>query len=340
MIEDKLEIVLITYNRASDLDNTLKEVLKGPFSKSKITILDNCSSDDTPAVCAKYKKLYPNMKIIRHPKNIGGNANILRAVETSTSLYTWIICDDDHYNFTNCDDVINAISSCKYDIISIGAPGQFKWEKGLETTSKELVKRGSKYFHIFTFVPGFIFKTDLFDSLCIHEGYDKIHDTYPHFPFINKSFEENFSIYTSKEDIIVRGIHNEPGFSCLMWLKSWLNCCYTIKDKKIRKKNIYVTTTESSYSAFIKRVMLCIIFEKVNNNDHKLMLDFLSSFIAAFGFSKDQLLLILIIPLTIIPAPCYRFISRINRFFKNHNNKKELENIEDDDPFSDPFRRW
>lgn len=337
MIEEKLEIVLITYNRSSDLDNTLKEILESPFSKCKITILDNCSSDETPAVCSKYKKLYSNMKVIRHPKNIGGNANILRAVETSKSTYTWILCDDDHYNFSDCDDVLNAINSNRFDLISIGAPGQFEWEKGLKTSSKELVDCGSKYFHVFTFVPGFIFKTDLFDSLCVHEGYNKINDTYPHFPFINKSFEENFSIFTSKEDIIIRGTHNEPGFSSLTWFKSWLNCCYMIKNKTVRKNTIYES---SSVPSFIKRIVYFIVSEKINNNDHKIMLDFLSSFISAFGFSRDLLLLFIIIPLLLIPPFCYKILLRIFLFLNHHVIKKGVYKhslkMEEDDP----FRRW
>ena len=45
MIEEKLEIVLITYNRYKDLENTLKQFLNGPFSECMFTILDNCSND-------------------------------------------------------------------------------------------------------------------------------------------------------------------------------------------------------------------------------------------------------------------------------------------------------
>ena len=123
MIEEKLEILLITYNRYKDLEKTLKQFYDGPFSECKFTILDNYSDDNTPDVCTKYQKLFPNLIITRHEKNIGGNANILRAVETSNSLYTWVICDDDNYDFSDCSDIINAIDSEKYDLISPGSHG-------------------------------------------------------------------------------------------------------------------------------------------------------------------------------------------------------------------------
>lgn len=306
MIEDKLELVLITYNRYKDLDNTLTQLLESPFSECKITILDNCSDDETPSVCSKYEKLFPNMKIIRHLKNIGGNANILRAVETSRSKYTWIVCDDDNYNFSDCADVIEAIDSEKFDIISLGAPGQYEWERGLKTTSKELIEKGSKYYNVLSFIPGFIFRTELFDSFCILRGYDNIHNIYPHFPFINKSVEENFSICISKKEIIKRGTKNQPSFSVLMWMKSWINSCEMIKDKKIRRKTIYDDITGVS---FLKRVIFSIFSEKINDNDSKVMIEFLTIFINSFGFSKDELFLILIVPMIIMPACFYKTLN-------------------------------
>ena len=182
MIEENLEIVLITYNRYKDLENTLKKFSDGPFSLCKITILDNCSDDKTPEICVKYKNIFPNMTIIRHKKNIGGNANILRAAETSTSNYTWVICDDDNYDFSDCQDIINAINSGKYDLISPGSPAEQEWERGLSTSVKKLIEKGSFYFVARSFVPGTIFKTELFDSICVLEGYANIHNFFPYFP--------------------------------------------------------------------------------------------------------------------------------------------------------------
>lgn len=331
MIEDKLEIVLITYNRYKDLDNTLKQLLESPFSECKITILDNCSDDETPRICTKYEKLFFNMNIVRHLKNIGGNANILRAVETSKSEYTWIVCDDDNYDFSDCGDIIKAIDSENFDIISLGAPGQYNWERGLETTSKELIKKGSRYYHVFTFVPGFIFRTSLFDSFCILEGYANIRNIYPHFPFVNKSVEENFSIYISKKEVIKRGTKNQTGFSELLWMKSWLSSCEMIKDKKIRRKTI---CEDPGGSFFLTKVIFFIYSEKINDNNSKVMIEFLAAFINSFGFSKDELLLILFVPMILIPSYFYRRLESVYKFIQfkilkkgkvNGSEKKEVD---------------
>jgi hypothetical protein len=70
------------------------------------------------------------------------------------------------------------------------------------------------------------------------------------------------------------------------------------------------------------------------------MLDFISAFISAFGFSRDQLLLFIIIPLLLIPPFCYKILLRIYLFLNHHINRKgtyqhSLKMEEDD-----PFRRW
>jgi hypothetical protein len=273
------------------------------------------------------------MYVVRHKLNIGGSPNVLRAVETSQSTYTWILCDDDEYDFSDCEDVIKAIDSEKFDLISIGAPGQEDWERGLETTSQELVRRGSKYFHIFTFVPGFIYRTDLYDSLCIHEGYFNIHNTYPHFPFINKSFEENFSVYISKQEIIIRGIENTGYFTVLFWFKSWLNNCSTIKDKKVRRKTIYESPVDDIHIA--KRLTFFIANEKLNAKDSRTMLDFITAFIMAFGYSRDQFLLLLIIPLVLIPSFFYKILFKLYLSIKEDRDESTVMMDE-----VDPFRRW
>jgi glycosyltransferase involved in cell wall biosynthesis len=334
MIEEKLEIVLITYNRDKFLENTFKQFIDSPFFRCKITVLDNCSTDKTSELCANYQKIFPNMQIKKHKRNIGGNPNILRAVETSNSIYTWIIGDDDSYNFCDCNDVIEAIEDENVDLISLGSPGQYDWERGMNTASNELIKKGSKYFHVFTFVSGFIFKTELFDSNCVHEGYYNAHNLYPHFPFIVKSVEKNFTIYISNEEIIVRGIENTSGFSGLFWLKSWLKSCSKIKDKKIRRKTIYESPFKQS---FLKRVIVSIIMDKVSKKDNEDLIEFISAFVYAFGWSWDSFLLIIIIPVVIIPSFIYKILVRSYRYFKYDILKREVpKSIKDQD--SDKFR--
>ena len=310
MIEKNLEILIITYNRSADLENTFNQLIKSPFSKCKITVLDNCSNDDTPNICIKYQKQFPQMKIMRHKKNIGAAANYLRAVESSESLYTWVLCDDDKLDFSACSDIIEAIETRNYDLISVGHPSYSNWNRGEETTTKKLIDDNATYFTTLSFIPSSIYKTELYDSICIHKSYDNIHTLFPHFAFITKSVENNFSIYVSKKEIVIRDNHNNPGFSSLEWLNGWINSCSLIEDKKIRHKAVY----EISFDSFLlKKFLLTILSEKIVNNEKffKNYMMFLSGTIMTLKFSKGILIIPLTIPLILVPVWLYKNVGKL-----------------------------
>lgn len=328
MIDEKLEIMIITYNRATYLRRTLAQLRESPFSHCKITILDNCSSDETPSVCREYQDLLHKITIIRHPRNIGACPNYLRAVELSTSPYTWVLCDDDSFDFTDCSDVIDAIEAGIVNLIYTSALGEFGWERGMTTTSANLTKVGTNYLYLLSFVPSIIFKTEHFDSECIARGYRNSANLYPHFAFLKKSVQNNFSIYISKKNIVYRGLDDDY-LSGLTWFTAWVNSCRTIQDRKLRRTAIY----ELAYSArnrrhWLRNLAMWIIFEKLHAPGK--VLDQLGQI--WLGFSGDQrMFLILLSPLIVFPAPLYKLI-RAGRHALRNNQRPA------DDPPMDMLR--
>ena len=263
MLEDLLELILITYNRDSYLDKTLEQLLDSPFKNCKITILDNCSPDNTQEICKKYVGKFPNMIIKRHNINIGGNANILRAVETSTSYYTWIVGDNDDYDFTVTDDVIEAIESKKYDIIDICSPmlpttpenpsdeslnqlldKKNKIEGTDKTSTREIytqelidIMQGN-FFMDMAFISGYIYRTSIYDTEAMIHGYDNIPNFFPHFVLINKAVENNYFIYKSERDLVIQRENPQNDsftYTFTKFYDGWLNSALMIKDSKYRK---------------------------------------------------------------------------------------------------------
>ena|GEM_PF-1220962 len=349
MIEKNLELVLITYNRSKYLEKTFLQLLESPFLKCKLTILDNCSTDETPDICKKYQKLFPNMTIIRHPKNIGANPNILRAVETSNSLYTWILCDDDYYDFSECDDIINAILLEKYDII-MPYSGQFVHSEGktinellkernnenkldnyLESTGKELFAILKHYYFILmTFVPATIFKTEIYDSDCFIEGYDNVPNMYPHFPYVVKSIEDDLSIYKSKKDIITRGDHSENRtYAPSKWAISWLESSLILEDKN--KIKIVTNKYFNNYS-LLPMIIYAVIQSKADKepNFKNQTISLIAAVIKTQGLIKGGLLSLLIIILSIIPS----YLANILK----SNADKYSERIRNENIFDSTFK--
>ena len=102
-LEDKLQIILVSYNRCKKLRKTLAKILghDSPIRNCSITILDNKSTDGTSEFIEFLCKKHQNIVHVIHNRNIGGNANIARAFEIASMQYLWILCDGVHkrYNF-------------------------------------------------------------------------------------------------------------------------------------------------------------------------------------------------------------------------------------------------
>lgn len=312
----RLEIILITYNQDFYVERTLNQFLKSPFKKCKFTVLDNCSKDKTPEICLKYKKLFPDFHIIRHKKNIGGAINHLRAIEIATAEYTWIICDDDLYDFSYCDDIIEVIEKSSHDILSVGN-GIYKFSRrGISTTTQELVNNREMYYTIHGFIPATIFKTELFDSECIQKVSVMIKDIFQHLYFIHTTVLRNCSVYISKNEILLPDpARRIDVFNPFFKFTSWVNTSLMISDKTIRKQFIYEYFLYKK-SLFIAKMLYYIYFEKVLNQQGRF--DFgkeglrTKFFILCSAFSGFQLfILILLIPLFLTPAFFYRIAGKV-----------------------------
>lgn len=340
MLDEKLELVIITYNRDNYLENTLSQLIKSPFATCKLTILDNSSTDKTPEICLKYQKLFTNMEIIRHPTNIGGSANFLRAVETSKSLYTWILGDDDDYDFSDCDDLIEAIDSENFDILLLYSSNflnsegknvneiledrklvekadfkitenrtKEKYYSCYETSGEELFKLIKRYyFFIMGFIPSVIFRTDTYDSECLIEGYNNIHNLYPHYKFICKSIENDNSIYKSKKDIIIRYTENTISYSLLNWFIGWFESSLMIKSPSDRK----IVTERYFKSSFSQILIYSVIRDKAcgGKNFKNEIISLMGTLIKVKGIFKGIIYSILVLFLSFIPQKLCKILKK------------------------------
>lgn len=311
MIEDKLSISLFTYNRARSLDRTLQQLQASPFGRCKITILDNTSTDETPEVCARWQEKMPNLHVIRHPKNIGASANYLRAVEISTSLYTWVLCDDDTYDFSDCQDVLDEIEAAHFDWICVGAPGQAEWEHGMRTTTRELWKKGARFFPVHTFVPSLIFKTDLFDSECMALGYANAVNLYPHKRFVTKGLEQNFSEYVSRKVIVIRDNSTNVNHG-LHFLSSAFSSTATIPDKHVRRVTLYHATARRR--GWLRMLAESIMLAKLDKPEkaRRVPRQFVQMALACVP-GEQRMRFLLLTPLILIPSGFLRLVRDLRR---------------------------
>lgn len=200
MLKDTLEIILITYNRKPFLQNTFKQLLAetSPVKDLDITVLDNCSTDGTSDYLKELCSKHPNIKHIRHNRNIGGNANIARAFETVSKPYFWILADDDNYDFSAWQQVEDAIKD-NADLIVVNT---------------EIIKGKMNYgklIRILTFLPANIFKsTYITPEILININYN-ISTWFPHMAVICEVFNRNGKIKILDKNLVISGKENNNG---------------------------------------------------------------------------------------------------------------------------------
>ena len=202
MKKDKLQIVLITYNRQNYLERTFKQIFaaKSPIKNLDVTILNNASTDGTDKLIAKYQKKFPNITHIKHPTNIGGNANICRAFEYGASCgkeYVWVLCDDDIYDFSGWKDVEKAIYN-HVDLIGVA--------NYVMKNKKQLSEKSYQFFQL-SFVPAGIYKTSLITDSVLTNMYDTIYTMFQQSCLCAYSINHQKNIYFLRKAIVDNGLH-------------------------------------------------------------------------------------------------------------------------------------
>jgi hypothetical protein len=93
-----LSLCLATYNRARYLDRYLTHhltALEAAGIDYELVVSDNCSTDETPQILARYAARHPRMRVMRQPRNMGAHANILASLHLARGEVAVSIADDD-----------------------------------------------------------------------------------------------------------------------------------------------------------------------------------------------------------------------------------------------------
>lgn len=235
ILKEKLQIVLITYNRIEYLKETLDKILAktSPIKDFDIVVLDNASFDGTSEMLEDYALKYPNIKYFRHNINIGGCANIARAFsDYLTKDYVWVLCDNDDYCWKSWNEVEMAVEQ-NFDMIMT---------RECKNTPTEILYHAS-------LVSGAIYKTSNITDTIIENLYYEIANMFPHLAFAIKNVNDNKKIYIVQNDIVRIGINPEHNTSMvrglntedlcdnrknIFWSVGYFNTLELIKNKNLR----------------------------------------------------------------------------------------------------------
>ena len=197
--EDLLDIVLITYNRAPQFEKTLEMLFAtdSPVKKCRITILDNRSTDKTPEIAERCVKTHLNVNHIINNFNVGGNANIAKAMERyGDTPYHWVLCDDDKYDWSGWTDVEEAMRRGE-KLICVGDRYLPSDVKGRTNAALQLQQM--------TFLPSIIYGPGTITDAVMRNAYECTFALFPHLAPVVAYLNQGGTIYVVKRGIVRPG---------------------------------------------------------------------------------------------------------------------------------------
>ena len=91
-----LSICIPTHNRADMLRQALDSIIPQVADhEAEIVVVDNASSDETPALVGEYVRRQTSMRYIRQQENVGFDRNIITCIEQARGRYISLFSDDD-----------------------------------------------------------------------------------------------------------------------------------------------------------------------------------------------------------------------------------------------------
>ena len=86
------------FNGEKSILRCLSGLQSQTFQSFEVIILDNCSTDGTQEICLNFVKNYRNFTYLRNQRNIGGAANLNKALESAKGEYFMWAAHDDFHN--------------------------------------------------------------------------------------------------------------------------------------------------------------------------------------------------------------------------------------------------
>ena len=243
-IKDKLQIILVTYNRSEHVKNIFKQFFaeNSPVKDFDFLVLDNNSSDDTGKVVQDFIKKHPNVSYSKNRYNLGISGNIAKAMEVASKQYVWIIGDDDVYDFSNWGEVEQAVNNDE-QVICVARyclPDNCKNDPVCQMAQ-------------ITFISGVIFNTNLYNDLTMRDTFDNIFTLFPHLVPVMHLLNNGGHIYVADKPIssngwdpnktdasYTRGLRNpgdlSPRSRSMNWVLGYSTVCGILKDNNIENR--------------------------------------------------------------------------------------------------------
>lgn len=215
-----VSIIIITYNSSKYISETLESVRNQSYKNIELIISDDCSTDDTVAICEEWLKInganFANYKLIAVTKNTGVAPNCNRGVKASKGEWLKLCAGDDlllpeciadNIYFSKINQDINIFISNMIvflddtfprEILEIKRPSnEHIWNKSV-SVAEQYEKNILEYFGN---TPSYFINSKVFDKVKFDENVPFIED----YSFSLNALKAGFQIvYNDKDTVLYR----------------------------------------------------------------------------------------------------------------------------------------
>ena len=116
-----ISVCIPTYNHAHFLKDSVESVLSQTFADFELIIVDNCSTDATRELVARYVAADPRVSYFCNEINVGPRENLNRCLEHASGEYVKILCADDLLEPTCLEESLRALEEGQNSVLAASA---------------------------------------------------------------------------------------------------------------------------------------------------------------------------------------------------------------------------
>lgn len=223
MIGDLVSVIVVSYNSANTIVETLDSVRGQKYENIELVVADDCSKDDTVSVARRWLEdngyiFKGGFKLLTSNENKGVCSNLNRAILNSKGIWIKIIAADDILFPNCCFDYISYVTNHTDSHFVTSYLSQYlntfedkncirrqyaTSDSSIFEKSPELQLREMAY-KIFVMAPTMFFSRSLFDRVA---GFDE-NFIYEDHPFYLKILEHNYKVCFMSSTTVGYRIHD------------------------------------------------------------------------------------------------------------------------------------
>lgn len=230
-MDQKIEIVIPTYDRIKNLNITLNQIYDSNISdKLYVTVIDNCSPFDIKSKITSKAINNENFRLLINNTNVGLTGNLLKSLEQNRAEWIWLLSDDDDIDFKVLEDLLPTLEGDYYNFSS-----------EMFSRKKEILGQGLKCFienldsySNCLYMSTNFFRTNVFlNSLDL--GYLNAGTIAPQIAFLISGLNKDLEFCLSNKILIRDRINSVPSWSIV---EQSLNFTSTLFSKPILQNDL------------------------------------------------------------------------------------------------------